>query len=174
MLGHVDVGVAVDLGGILLQSTLEGGDSLQLLIFHLDQVQGVLHQVGRLSGYHGDGVAVTADLVVHQAGLILKDDAEAVLAGDGGVVQHAGHAGQGPGLLQIQLFDVGVGNGAAEHAAVEHVGHLVVGGELGGAQHLFQRVDLYVVMGENSVILHAYASPLFFSAASSTAATILA
>lgn len=86
------------------------------------------------------------------------------------MVEDGGDAGQRAGLLEIQLFDVGVGNGAAEHAAVEHVGHVIVRGKLRAAEHLVERVDLDMVTAEDSYVSHASASsPLHSGSGRSTA-----
>ena len=141
----------------------------------VDARQGFLHDLRGLRCDDGDGVSVAAHLVVHKAGLVFDDDAEAVLAGDGGIVEDGGDAGQGAGLLEIQLLDVRVGNGAAEHAAIEHVGHVVVRGELRAAKNLIERVDLDMVTAENGYVSHASASsPRILAAARSTASLILA
>ena len=174
----VDIGGAVDADGALGQRGFVAVDDGELFVLHLDQLLGLLHDLRGLRGDDADGVAVAADLVVHQAGLVLDDDAEAVLAGDGGVVQDAGHAGQGPGLVHVQLLDDGMGNGGAEHAAVEHVGHEVVRGELRPAQRLVQSVYFRMVAAQNGHISHFShyfaSSPRMRSAASMTAWLILA
>ena len=171
----MDVRGAVDADSALRHRALEGVDDGQLFVFDLDELHGFLHKLRGLRRNDGDGVAIAAHLVVHEAGLILQDDAEAVLAGDGSVIEDGGDAGQRAGLLEIQLFDVRVGNGAAEHAAIEHVGHVVVRGELRAAEHLVERVDLDVVTAENGYVSHASASsPRILAAARSTASLILA
>ena len=166
---------AVDADRALRHRALVGVDDGQLFVFDLDELHGFLYDLRGLRRDNGDGVAVAAHLVVHEAGLVFDDDAKAVLAGDGGMVEDGGDAGQRAGLLEIQLFDVGVGNGAAEHAAVEHVGHVIVRGKLRAAEHLVERVDLDMVTAEDSYVSHASASsPRILAAARSTASLILA
>ena len=171
----MDVRRAVDEDRALRHRALVGVDDGQLFVFDLDELHGFLYDLRGLRRDNGDGVAVAAHLVVHEAGLVFDDDAKAVLAGDGGMVEDGGDAGQRAGLLEIQLFDVGVGNGAAEHAAIEHVGHVVVRGKLRAAEHLVERVDLDMVTAEDSYVSHASASsPRILAAARSTASLILA
>ena len=175
MLLGMDVRRAVYADGAFRHGALKGVDDGQLFVFDLDELHGFLHDLRSLRRDDGDGVAVAAHLVVHKAGLVFDDDAEAVLAGDGGIVEDGGDAGQGAGLLEIQLLDVRVGNGAAEHAAIEHVGHVVVCGELRAAKNLIERVDLDMVTAENGYVSHASASsPRILAAARSTASLILA
>ena len=182
---------AVNNGGVRRSGVLNAQHGLVLLVLHLDGVQGLLHQFGGLGGHHGDGVAVAADLVVHQDGLILDDDADAVLAGDvlGGADSHNTGDGQSGG--SVEALDDAMADGAAEHAAVEHVGHLHVGSELGSTgdllhgilfDHALAQDGVLVLVGggddQIALLLHSglrfHASvPPFASRAISTAFTIL-
>ena len=182
---------AVNNGGVRRSGVLNAQHGLVLLVLHLDGVQGLLHQLGGLGGHHGDGVAVAADLVVHQHGLVLQDDADAVLAGDVLIGAHGHNTGDGQRGGSVKAFDHAVADGAAEHAAVEHIGQLHVGGKLGLARDLLHGVlfdhalaqDGILVLvggGDDQVALLLYSglrfhalAPPFASRAISTAFTIL-
>ena len=151
VLALVDIGVPVDLGGICLGGPLHREDRLDLLILHPDGRQRVLQQVGGLGCHHGNGVAIAADLVVHQDGLILKDDADAVLARNVLGGQHTGHPRNGEGRGGIKGLDVSGRDRAAEHPAIEHVGHLQIGGKAGGPPDLLHGVLLDHALAQNRV-----------------------
>ena len=144
---------AVDNGGIRRGGILNAQNGLVLLVLHLDGVQGLLHQLGGLGGHHGNGVAVAADLVVHQHGLVLQDDADTVLAGNVLIGAHSHHAGDGQRGGRVKALYHAMADSAAEHTAIEHVGHLHVGGKLGLARDLLHGVFLDDALAQNGVLM---------------------
>ena len=123
--------VLVEEGGALLHGVLGGEHVGQHLVLDLDEVQGLLRREQVLGHHRRDGIA-------HEAGLVGEDqpvldipvpgiqgpgvprrgelDLRQVRGG-----QYRHHAGQGLGLGGIDARNPGVGMGAAEDLAHQHV-----------------------------------------------------
>jgi hypothetical protein len=133
---------------------LHGGDGVedrrQHFVFHLDQVERGLGDLGRFGGDDGDAVAHVAHLVVER-NLVPRvrvrprlpargvDDARDVLVGE-----HGMDARQRPRLAGVDARDAGVGVGAGEQRRVQHAGHVHVVGKDRLALDQLDRIHLHL------------------------------
>ena len=134
------VGVLLmDRRGTGLDGVPNGVDAGEILVLHLDGLEGLVYQGLGLGTHDGDHVAGVLDLFgqVHIGGV-----ARAALGLGHIVRRHNGqHAGDGLGLAGIDPGHLGVGPAAAQAAAVDHINKFQVRGIVSAARHLIDAVD---------------------------------
>ena len=121
---------------LLLGRALHVDDRLEQLVLDLDCGGGPARLLGLLGGDERDGLAVVADAVARQDGLIGELEPVRLRARDVGVGEHGMHAGHADGLGDVERDDPRVRVRAADGLAPEHSCRLEIArvGEL--ARHL--------------------------------------
>ena len=111
----------------------------QGLVLHLDEIERRLGLRDRLGRHGGNRVAVVEHLVASEYVL-----GQVVLgAGEIGAGNRGQHAVGGAGLRQVHALDAGMGVGAAQHLAVQHVGEVQVCAERRPSSYLFDAVGAH-------------------------------
>ena len=117
-------------GPVGVEGLLDGGDRRERPVLDLDQLAGVLRHPAGVGHHDGHRIADVTDPVDGQ-----RPERGVVDAGQGqgpeerigaarqvGAGQDQMHAGEGPGGVEVDGADLGVGGGAAEEGGVEHAG----------------------------------------------------
>ena len=116
---HVAHEVAAGMHGTAVAGEGELGvdDGLQFLVHHDDLVEGTTGDLGMVGGDDGHGLALVADLVEGEHGLIGDLHAVRLLAGDVLVGEHRGHTRDRQRPRRVQAEDAGAWEGAAQRGA---------------------------------------------------------
>ena len=127
---HVAHEVAAGMHGTAVAGEGELGvhDGLQFLVHHDDLVEGATGDLGMVGGDDGHGLALVADLVEGEHGLIGDLHAVRLLAGDVLVGEHRGHTRDRQRPRRVQAEDAGAWEGAAQRGAPQRAGQMEVGG----------------------------------------------
>ena len=147
--GHVDVGVGVEVGPdhhVAGQGGVDVGDDGQVLPLHVEALGTEVRRIRRLGHDDGDLVALPpADVGRHRRppGVAQPDEdrlvehGQAVLVdGHVGGGEHGQHPGRGLRRPHVHGQHAGVGAAGEDHAGVEHLGLAQVGRVAGLARHL--------------------------------------
>ena len=132
-IGDVVGNLVVELGCAGQDRRLQIGDGGEWLVVHVDQVKGVLRDIGIVCDHRGDRLADVPDPVVGQHGG--GDGQHPVRAGalaavgqrllEGGAQllagEHGDHAGQGGGRCSVDAQDAGVAVDAAQDRQVADI-----------------------------------------------------
>ena len=121
------------------QRGLEVVDHRQLLVLDLDQVDGLLCDLGRERGHRGDRVPLVAHvLLAEQAAVLHEVPVQHVW--HVGVRRHGEHAGQGLGLGGVEPRDAAVRHTGELELRVQHAREVQVGRVASGARDLVRAV----------------------------------
>ncbi len=116
------------------------GDTRQDFVIHTDGFYRIPCLIGAFRSHGGHGVSLEPAMGVEQLGLA---DGSPVFIGPwhvglGRVYADDGeNAGHATGILRVDLFELGVGMGASENGAIEHLGQGDIRRIDGGAAHPF-------------------------------------
>ena len=153
----------MDLGGVFRQRVVDGQDRRTLFILHLDQLEGLEHDLLALRRDERDRVADVAALLAnrdHHRPVVLEVPLVA-LAGDVVRREHRDDAGKSLRLARVDALDERARCRRAKRRSVEHAGHDHVLHVFAGADRLLAGVDARHVLSDpkDAVLVRRWIRP---------------